>query len=91
MSAHENLNRTKSPSKHLVQPVGQIDRCRPLECGPFWHTVNRFPSSTMHLESCQDIFCDRSVNPSNLSKKGVRRQVNRYSVKKKKCQMGQTN
>lgn len=51
MSAQQNLNRSQSPPKNLIQTIRKIDRSRTLECWSSWHTVDRFPTSGMHLKS----------------------------------------
>lgn len=66
MTAKENLNRSKSPSEHLVQTIWKINGSRTFEGWPFRHAVNWSPSSCMHLKSSKNIFSHGTINPSNL-------------------------
>lgn len=68
MPTQENLHRSKSPSKNLVQPVWQVDRSWPFESRPQWHAVYWSPSPALHLESSQDIFCHWTIYPTNLKR-----------------------
>lgn len=63
MVTEEDFNGTKSPPKHLVETIGEIDGSSTLECRSRWHTVNRPPTTAVHLEAGKNILCDRSVDP----------------------------
>lgn len=66
MTAEKNFHRTKRPPKHLVQTIWKIDGSRSLEGWSLRHAVNWPPTSSMHLESSENIFCHRTVDPPNL-------------------------
>jgi hypothetical protein len=64
--AEEDLHGPKSPPEHLVQTVRKIDGGRPLESWPLGHAVDRPPASRVHLESGENVFCHRTVDPPDL-------------------------
>lgn len=68
MSAQKNLDRSQCPSKNLVQTIRKIDWCRSLERRARRIAVDRHPTPGMHLETSKNIFCHRTVDPTNLTK-----------------------
>lgn len=68
MPAKKNLNWTQCPPKHLIETIWKIDRSRTLKCWARWHAIDGNPTTSMHLKPSQDIFCHRTIDPSNLIK-----------------------
>jgi hypothetical protein len=66
MPAEKNFNGTKSPPKHLIQTIRKVDRSRSLESWSLRHAVDWPPASSMHLESSENVFCNRTIDPSDL-------------------------
>lgn len=66
MPAQKNFNGSQSPPEHLIQSIRKIDGSRTLECWARRHTIYWNPSTCMHLKPSQNIFCDWTINPSDL-------------------------
>lgn len=66
VTTKEDLNWTKGPPKYLVEPIRQIDGSWTFKCRSLWHAVYGSPAATMHLETCKDILCNWTINPSEL-------------------------
>ena len=69
MSTQKNLDRSQCPSKNLVQTIRKIDWCRSLERRSWRIAVDRHPTTGVHLEPSKNIFCNRTIDPTNLAKK----------------------
>lgn len=79
VATEKDLDGTKGPPQHLVQPIRKVNGRRSLEGRPLRHTVDGPPTSTMHLEPCQDVLCNGPINPTQLHI-GVKKKTQTYKI-----------